>query len=44
VENPENPSAALAEEFATHSTSYDLRNGIIDECLEGEQEKPKPQK
>ena len=44
VENPENPSAALAEEFATHSASYDVRNGIIDECLEGEQEKPQPQK
>ena len=33
--NPENPSATLAEELATHSARYDLLNGMIDEYLEG---------
>ena len=44
-ENPENPSAALlAEAYATHSASYDLRTGMIDDfLLEGKrEEKPSP--
>ena len=43
VENPENPSTTtLAEEFSKHSTHFDLRNGMIDEYLEGKREKPQP--
>ena len=38
-ENPENLSAALAEAYATHSASYDLRTGMIDDfLLEGKRE------
>jgi hypothetical protein len=38
VENPENPSTTtLAEEFAKHSTHFDLRNGMIYRRIPGGQ-------
>jgi len=43
-EHPENPSAALAEAYAEHSTSYDLRTSMIDYFLESKREKPLPRK
>ena len=39
-EHPENPSAALAEAYAEHSASYDLRTSMIDDFLESKREKP----
>jgi hypothetical protein len=33
-EHPENPSAALAAEYAECSASYDLRTSMIDDFLE----------
>ena len=43
-EHPENPSAALAEAYAAHSASYDLRTSMIDDLLESKQKKPAPRK
>ena len=43
--NPGNPSAALlAEAYETHSASYDLHTGMIDDFLEGNREKPPPRR
>ena len=39
-EHPENPSNALAEAYAAHSASYDLRTSMIDDFLESKREKP----
>ncbi len=43
-EYPENPSAALAAEYAECSASYDLRTSMIDDFLESKWEKPLPRK
>ena len=43
-EHPENPSNALAEAYAAHSASYDLRTSMIDDFLESKREKPLPRK
>jgi hypothetical protein len=43
-EHPENPSAALAAEYAECSASYDLRTSMIDDFLESKREKPLPRK
>ena len=43
-EHPENPSAALAEAYAAHSASYDLRTSMIDDLLESKRKKPAPRK
>ena len=43
-EHPDNPSAALAEAYAAHSASYDLRTSMIDDFLESKQEKQLPRK
>ena len=43
-EHPENPSAALAEDYAECSARYDLRTGMIDNFLESKREKPLPRK
>ena len=43
-EHPDNPSAALAEAYAAHSASYDLRTSMIDDFLESKREKPMPRK
>ena len=43
-EHPENPSAALAEEYAECSARYDLRTSMIDDFLESKREKPLPRK
>ena len=40
-EHPENPSNALAEAYAAHSASYDLRtSSMIDDFLESKREEP----
>jgi hypothetical protein len=44
LEHPENPSAALAEEYADCSARYDLRTSMIDDFLESKREKPLPRK
>jgi hypothetical protein len=41
-EHPENPSNALAEAYAAHSASYNLRTSMIDDFLESKREKPLP--
>ena len=43
-EHPENPSAELAEAYAAHSASYDLRTSMIGNFLESKREKPPPPK
>ena len=43
-EHPENPSAALAAEYAECSASYDLRTSMIDDFLESKREKLLPRK
>jgi hypothetical protein len=40
--NPENPTAALADDFAARSSEYDLRNRMVEEFVESKQERTPP--
>jgi hypothetical protein len=42
--NPENPTAALADDFAARSSEYDLRNHMFEEFVESKQEITPPRK